>query len=123
MTFDPDDKVSYSTKTFLEQRLRSHGAVASFKEISHTTYDITRKKGATVRVRLVGRYLFSEADYHDIRTEDPSVNCILTASPWNRFVDGLREHAKGDKIGMFRMGEFLGALNLERLWEYAKKSK
>jgi hypothetical protein len=118
-----EDKVSYGTKTFLENALKQHDAVESFSGINHREYHITRKRGDHIRLYLTGLYVFSENDLYDVCNNNSEVNCIVSGAPWNRISGCAVKEAKKRRVGLFKVGEFLGCLNWEKFWEYTPKKK
>jgi len=51
----------------------------------------------------------------------PGVNCVITGGDWNGYTAEAKDYALQNKIGLFTISEFFGALWWTKLHEYHKK--
>ena len=49
----------------------------------------------------------------EITSSHDGITCIVTMSMWNSYSSDAKEYAKERGIGLFRFGEFMGALYYE----------
>jgi hypothetical protein len=70
MAGNKDDVVSYKSKEYLEKVLTAHSTVLSVKALSHRVYEVMRRGKSPLVVLLTGKYLFSVADYADVRSSN-----------------------------------------------------
>ena len=77
------------------------------------------EKAMNTHNRVSGYKCLSVADYYDI-VSDYEVDCLVTISNWNRVTQDAYELGKSNGVGVFKMGEFLGALNYARPCTYIR---
>lgn len=111
----------YTIPKFFEDRMHEHSAVAEIRKLNvqdELVYEILRSKyGDKVRVWLSDAYHFTEMDYFNRPSELKAGDYILIAKPEGNggVSNQLIEEAK---IGVGKLGEFMGALNIRRMWTY-----
>jgi hypothetical protein len=71
---------------------------------------VKRKNKRNLRVHLTNTYIVGDADAHEILSEDPDVEAIVTMSQWNGYTDSAKASCKDRGVGLFKFGEFLGAV-------------
>lgn len=81
-----------------------------------------RWNGDVISVYLTNLYTVGVADYLDIRNHHPEINCIVTVSAWNGYTSAAKNIALGEKVGLFVIAEYLGAMNVQEYWAYIKKN-
>lgn len=115
-----DDIVSYNMKAFVERGLKDHRNVSIFAELDHRRYSIRRKIGDEIEMYISGKYLFAEADYYDVKTKHPSVDCIVLGSPYASYTATAGQAAMRDQRGLLTYREFYGALNFRNYRTYGQ---
>lgn len=113
-----DDVLLQSSVDFFRSVLQTHSSVERYSCAGDHIYHVKRKAGSDVEVYLTNLYTIGIADYVDIRSRFPDVNCIVVASMWNSYTSDAKKMAVADRIGMFDIKEFMGAINYEALWKY-----
>lgn len=105
---------------FLRQRLSQHRAVVSVEIHSLRIFRIERRNRREVIAYLTNLYVVGEADVVAILDTHPEVNAIVVASAWNSYSPSARRVAREQGVGVFRVNEFLGALNYDgrRFFDY-----
>jgi hypothetical protein len=108
----------YTILTFFEKKMDQHSMVDSFQRTDNNdeyVYASGRIKYAdTIRVWLSDAYIFSEQDFVNRPREIRTGDYILIARPESMgWID-----TTGDKIGIGKIGEFMGALNVPKVWTY-----
>ncbi len=112
-----------SSIEFFKEISSKHGKISSVKASKDCDqiFYINRRHGDTISVYLTNLYTIGIADYLDIRNNYPEVNCIVTVSAWNGYTSGAKNIALKDRVGLFVMPEYMGAMNVQRFWAYVKK--
>jgi hypothetical protein len=105
----------YSIITFFESRMETHSMVASYRRMKNKpeyVYELERNKyGDYVRVWLTDAYVFSEMDFLNRPSELREGDYILIARPESMgWID-----TSDLKIGIGKIGEFMGALNCKKV--------
>jgi hypothetical protein len=109
---------------FVEQNLRSHRKVIDFERTDDVFFTITRTPPLpTVYAVVLDRYRVGLAAVYEALEAFPKANCIVIVSGWNRYTKEAKEHGIRQRVGIFKLGEFLGALNYAELHRYMKKGK
>ena len=116
-----DDTVPYRMKDFIENGLSRHDRVESFVSLDHHRYLIKRIIGDQIEMYISGKYLFGEADYHDVKMNHPAVNCVVLGSLYASYTRGAKQAAADDGKGLLTYREFYGALNLKNYRAYVKR--
>ncbi|MDO6658002.1 hypothetical protein [Anaerobacillus sp. 1_MG-2023] len=108
---------------FLEERLSAHNKVVNFTKTDEYFYKIQRCTGLVeINLLLVDCYTIGFAEYIYFKKEFPIANAIVTSSNWNRYTLDAKNAARQEEVGLFNIGEFLGALNFDEFWNYVKKT-
>lgn len=64
-------------------------------------------------VYIADVYTLTAADVHEIVRLYPDVNAIVVISNWDHYSDSAKDEARDYNIGVFRMFEFLEALEFD----------
>jgi len=108
----------YTIIDFFENKMLNHSVVASFLRTGDKdeyVYEIDRSRFRDrLRVWLSDAYIFTEMEYLNKPREIIAGDYILIARPESMsWVD-----TTGDKIGIGKIGDFMGALNKKNMWTY-----
>lgn len=90
-----------------------HNKVRKIEQVEEQLFEITKTNGRKVLVHLTNIYVVSEAEVIEIMSSHNRIDAIVTISTWNSYSVSGKEVAKANKIGLFLMDEFMGALNFE----------
>ena len=115
----------YTIPKFFEDRMRQHSMVAGIHRLDvdgEFVYEITRRKyDDAIRVWLSDAYRFTDMDYFNRPRELKAGDYILIAKPeGGGGVDN--ELMASTQIGVGKLGELMGALNVRRMWTYVPPS-
>ena len=116
--------VGDSAILFFENMLSSHNAVASFTRSNDIQFQIRRKDGLSdVNAVLVDVYAFGEAHVYGLLHEFHGVTAIVNGGGWNLIALDRKTIANRTRVTVFSMGDFMGALNVDRLEEYTPRDE
>ncbi len=101
-----------SIQYFLDA-IGGHNKVRKIEQVEEQLFKITKTNGRKVLVHLTNIYVVSEAEVIEIMSSHNHIDAIVTISTWNSYSVNGKEVAKANKIGLFLMDEFMGALNFE----------
>lgn len=115
----------YTISQYFEERMHSHSNVDSFDDLSDDdffVYRITRiKQRDSILVWLSDAYHFTDVDYISRPGDLGAGDYIVIAKPEG--AGGAAQHLIDEaRIGVGRLGEFMGALNSARPWLYEPPS-
>lgn len=116
-----DDKPRTESYDFFENVLRSHDKVKRFIREGEQIYKVIKNNGDTIIVYLTNLYTVGVADYYDIVENNNNITAIVTASNWNSYTREAKEEGKKNRVGVYVIKEFLGALNYDEPYNYVKK--
>jgi hypothetical protein len=119
------DKPYYKDIQFVQMKLQSHDRVVGFERVGNSDQllAVTRTFADTLHVWLSDVYTLGEAEYLFLREQTPEINCIVSVSGYDRYTGEAKEQAVRDHVGLFKIGEFLGALNVKEFWTYVPRPK
>jgi hypothetical protein len=113
----------YGHFRYFEARMKSHSRVAGFTAVGDGVYDITRDNGGVLRVFVCECYAFGVAELLEVQEQLGSVNAVIINSAWCGYTKAAREHGRAEKIGLFTIAEFMGALGRQDFWNYETPSE
>ena len=116
--------VGYGAISFMEQVLRSHTSVASFDRTNDIQFEVVRTKGLPdLNVVFVDEYELGEAAAYAIINEFPGVEVIVNNGNWNQILVDWRDFANRTGVTIFKMADFMGAINVEDPRKYVTESE
>ncbi|RBP79694.1 hypothetical protein DET47_10621 [Shewanella putrefaciens] len=120
----------YTIPQYLESALNKHAKVLSWERIDnsqtdkHYIYLIRRSDGLTqVIVHLSDEYEYSLDDYFQKPDSIREGAFILVARPEAVYDDSIVEVAQQDQVSIGKFGALMGALYMERHWDYVPKER
>jgi len=102
----PPRKKSVDT---LVKYLSSSPAVEGITVETKQRLVVRRKNKTDLRVHLTNTYIVGDAEVHEILSEDPNIDAIVTMSQWNSYTNSAKLNCKDRGVGLFKFSEFLGA--------------
>src|SRR5258708_7989495 len=112
--------ISYQKKAdpdsiaFFERGVRDHSRVEELVDLGNQTYRVIRGDPlAPIDVYLTNYYILGEAQLDEILSEAPQVDAVVTISGYNSYSKQAKEMGRARSVGVFKYGEFMGALNYE----------
>lgn len=119
---------SASSIKYFISAMENHNIVSEIKKIDSYVYKISRGlKREPVIVLLTDTYVASEADVIELLDESKpfEINAIILIGFMNMYADDAKARAKKLQIGLFKLGELMGAINYtnNRFIDYEPKGK
>lgn len=103
----------YNTvKKFVERFLSNHSAIANLQELNRGTMLVELRDGRALKVFVTNTYFFTDYTLERVLEVDPAVNAIICSSPAGQYSDSAKAHCIERGIGLFMLGEFMGAIHL-----------
>lgn len=120
----------YTIPKYLESSLTKHAKVISWSRIDdrqlddHYIYDVKRSDGLSdIVIHLSDEYLYSIDDYFQKPNNIKEGSFILVARPEATYDDSIVEISIQDCVSIGKFGALMGALYIERHWEYVPKER
>lgn len=114
-----------ATLEFVETALRNHSRVTELVARTSHVFEVTttgRKRPLVVLV--VDLYTVGQADVVKAMDAVKDLDVLVTASTYNGYTRAAKTYATQNRIGLFQISEFLGALWKKRaMWNYVKHDK
>lgn len=115
--------VPYSVITFFERSLSGHNKVVSVERTRDILFKIHDNRGRILQVLLLNEYCLGLAAVLRALDEFPEAEFIVTGGNWNGYTREAKEYGLTNNIGIFNLGEFMGALNYQNPKAYCKRDK
>ena len=115
-----------SSKSFFENGMRGHSAVASITDLGNDMYIIKRTGDRPdIKILVADIYIAGEAEIHEINPNLFDIECIVLIGFYNKYSYAAKDLAKSMDVGLFDNREFFGAVNCsgKALVNYEKKKK
>lgn len=108
----------YGHFNFFESRMRSHGRVRTCNPVGGGVYELTRHNGDVLRVFICECYSYGVAEYFETVEKIGDIDVAIINSAWCGYTDQLKIQCRDQQVGVFTIGEFMGALNRGDFWNY-----
>ena len=108
----------YGHYRYFEGQMERHGKVASLAEEGSGIYQLTRAQGDTLRVFICECYAFGVAEYLDATEQLGRLDVVIINSVWCGYSPDAKRHCRDGNVGLFNIGEFMGALHRHDYWAY-----
>lgn len=108
----------YRHFNFFEARMRTHSRIASIKGHGDGVYELGLSAGGSLRVFVCECYSFGVAEYGETVERLGKVDAIIINSAWCGYTPDAKRACRADKVGLYKIGDFMAALNKLKLWEY-----
>jgi hypothetical protein len=108
----------YGHFDFFEGRMRSHSRIASIMGSGDGVYDLGLKKGGALRVFICECYSFGVAEYTEVVAKLGQLDAIIINSAWCGYTPDAKRMCRTDKVGLFKIKDFMAALNKPDLSSY-----
>jgi len=113
----------YGHYNFFEEKMRQHGIVVSLTTEAQGIYELTRKQGSTIRIFICECYAFGVAEYVETINKLGPVDAVIINSSWCGYSHDAKRHCRNNRVGLFTIGEFMGALRHNNFWSYLTDSQ
>ena len=101
----------YGHFRFFEEKMSSHSHITKVEPQSHGVYKLTNLYGDVLRVFICECYSFGAAELTETVDALGKLDVIVINSAWCGYTMDAKRLARGSKIGLFRIGDFMSALN------------
>lgn len=108
----------YGHYDFFEQRIGGHSRTAQLQRCGDGLYILTKKDGAQLRVFVCECYSYGVAEYMETVGKIGKVDAVIINSNWCGYTPDAKQHCREQKVGLFTIAEFMGALNQRDFWKY-----
>ena len=108
----------YGNYRFFKERMLSHNKVNKIQNITESLFEINLSEGRIIKVFICECYSFSLSEYHEIVEKLGTINAIIINSNWCGYAPEAKRYCREHGVGLFSIGEFMAALNLENFWMY-----
>jgi hypothetical protein len=109
---------SYGHYNYFEEQMKWHNKVSSLSKNGDGTYNLKRTQGDTLRVFICECYAFGIAEYMETFQKLGKLDAVIINSAWCGYSYQAKEHCRKAQVGLFKVGEFMGALNIKDYWNY-----
>jgi hypothetical protein len=113
----------YGDFDFFEARMNSHHSVESLKYHNDGLYDLIRYSGKAIRIFICECYSFGVAEYMEVVENLGTVDAIIINSSWCGYPLEAKRHCRDQEVGLFRIGDFMAALNRDKFWSYLSEDE
>lgn len=116
---------SDATLEFFEAALRTHSRVTKVIARPNQVFEVnTIGRKNPLIVLVVDLYTVGQADVVKALDTVEDLDVFVTASTYNGYTRAAKKHATQHRIGLFQIGEFLGAIwKRQAMWTYVKLDK
>lgn len=108
----------YGHYNYFESQMKKHGKVASLTAEVGGVYSLTRTQGDTLRVFICECYAFGVAEYMETVERLGDMDVVIINSAWCGYTPDAKFYCRESNVGLFKIGEFMGALNRDDYWRY-----
>lgn len=111
---------------FFVKTIGGRDDVIHVDKIDEVTYIIARNRGKKkLKVFLTNIYIVGLVDIIEIISAVEKLDAIVTMSGWNGYSNEAKEYAKINHVGLFKFGEFMGAMRFSgnRFLDYMPPEK
>lgn len=113
----------YGHFNFFEECMAQHDRVALWRSEDGGTYELTLKNGKALRVFVCECYAFGVAEYEETVSNLGPLDAIIISSAWCGYSHDAKRYCRGKRVGLFKIGEFMAALNRADFWNYLTASE
>lgn len=108
----------YEEYKFFEDRMRDHNKVSSLTNIQGGLYDLSLTSGKTLKIFICECYSYGVAEYKETIQNLGQLDAIIINSNWCGYAPEAKIYCRERSVGLFKIRDFMAALNLTRYWEY-----
>jgi hypothetical protein len=98
--------------------MRVHSRVLNFRSVGAGLYEIGLVSGSTLRVFVCECYSYGVAEYFESKRNLGWLDVIVINSVWCGYTSEVKLICRGERVGLFRIGDFMAALSKPELWSY-----
>ena len=106
----------YGNYDFFEARLQEHNGVADIDLLGDGLYKVTRASGQPLQVFICECYSFGVAEYFESIEKLGPLDAVIINSIWCGYTYEAKRLCRDQKVGLFKIGDFMAALNRQKFW-------
>jgi hypothetical protein len=111
----------YGHFKFFENQMKEHHCVSNLSAINHCVYELTLTSRKILRVFICECYSFGAAEYVETAEALGRIDAIIINSAWCGYTHEAKRLCRDKKVGLFKIGDFMAALNKPEFWSYLDK--
>ena len=104
--------------SFFEHRMRTHSRVASLVPMDTGLYLLATDTGKSLVVFICDCYSYGVAEYIETISKIGNVDVVIINSVWCGYTDDVKLQCREERVGIFNIKDFMGALNRPDYWLY-----
>lgn len=108
----------YGDFRFFEDRMKLHSDVVSLEHGGTGIYELVRKNGTRLRVFICECYAFGVAQYVEAVEHLGGLDAVIINSAWCGYSPDAKRYCQDQKVGLFKIGDFMAALNRSDFWNH-----
>lgn len=108
----------YEHYRFFEDQMKAHSRVLSIEPQGEGLYLITLHDDRHLRIFICECYSFGVAEYMETTEKLGPLDAIIINSNWCGYTDEVKAQCRNKHVGLFKIGDFMAALNLQDSWVY-----
>lgn len=108
----------YGHFNFFEQRMDAHSQIVEVKSLGQGSYELTNRFGKVLKVFICECYSFGVAEYLETKQTFERLDVIIINSAWCGYTMDAKRSAREAKIGLYKIGDFMAALNKVDVWSH-----
>jgi len=113
----------YGNYNFFEARMQQLGSVRNLTNLDVGLYEIERNGYENIKVFICECYSFGVAEYIEVKNNYGDIDAVIINSNWCNYTTEAKHFCYDEQVGLFEIGEFMGALTKENIWEYLTKEQ
>ena len=118
-----DWNVSFGLISSFSDALRGHNKIEDFKRERDILFKLTLDDYTETYVLLLDEYTLGIAALLRALAAFPEAKFIANGANWNGYTQEAKQYGWDNDIGVFVMGEFLGALNWDEPIKFHRKDE
>jgi hypothetical protein len=98
--------------------MRAHSTVRDLESMGNGRYQLTRLNGDVLQVFVCECYSFGMAEYLETIENLGPLDAVIIDSAWCGYTDEAKVQCRAERVGLFKIGDFMAALNRPEYWSY-----
>lgn len=114
----------YGNYRYFEDKMAQHRKVKSLEKAGEGLYSLTRTQGDTLSIFICECYAYGVLEYlHTVEQLGAKVDVVVINSAWCGYSPDAKKHCREAHVGLFRVGELMGALHQADYWNHLTESE
>jgi hypothetical protein len=103
--------------------MRGHSRITGLETVGGGRYDLTLASGGSMRIFICECYSFGVAEYVEAIEKLGPLDAIVVNSAWCGYTPDAKRTSRSDKVGLYKIADFMAALNKPKVWDYLNDSE